>query len=399
MVASTLYKVRSRACGAAGLVCAVLALPPANARAEDTPLLAWDASYVADVSTVAEGPDKDTAALGYASLSADLSLEKAAGWRGARLFVHGIATMGDRPNDIAGTIQGIDNIEAPEHRAKIYELYLEQRVAGGAGTVRLGFSDLNAEFYATDSSALLMAPAFGIGSELAATGPNGPSIFPSTALMARVRYETASGTYVQAAVVNAEAGVIGDSSGIPPLFGKGALAIAELGSLHRGKIALGGWIYTEKQEDIRFLTPAGDPVPKQAFGFYALFDQLLAGNDDRGVNLFARVGLSDGATTPFTGGWQAGLLAHGVIKGRPDSQLSFGMNQAFLSHRYRDNAADAGIATRRQESALELTYADKLFAWLTVQPDVQYIWNADRLAGGDHALVFALRFKASAAGH
>lgn len=213
--------------------------------------------------------------------------------------------------------------------------------------------------------------------------------------MARLHLETTAGAYAQAAVINAEAGVIGDAGGVRPLFGRGALVIGEIGTRHRGQLALGAWHYTAKQEDIRLLSSSGDPQRRQAYGFYALFDHPVWGNDERGVNLFARAGISDGVTTPYTGGWQAGLLARGLIKGRPDSQLSLGMNQAFVSGRHRQNAADLGQTMRRRETAAELTFVDKPVSWLTVQPDFQYIWNAQNGPNTGHAMVVTVRLRFS----
>jgi len=289
--------------------------------------IAWDAEYVGDVMAVAQGPATGTRYVDYLTLSTDVSLDKAVGWQGARLFLHGIASLGSQPNDLAGAIQGIDNIEAPDRRAKLYEAYLEQEFAGGRLNLRLGLSDLNTEFYVTDSAGLLLAPAFGIGSEVAATGSAGPSIFPSTAPMARLRYQSEKGTYAQFGVFSVEAGVPGDIGGIRPLFDQGALLIGEVGAAINGKIGIGGWTYTHKQDDIRVLTLAGDPEQRQAYGVYALLDQRLAGSDESGLNFFARIGISDGQTSPFSGGWQAGLLAKGMIPGRPESQLDTSKNR------------------------------------------------------------------------
>jgi porin len=119
--------------------------------ADTEKLLTWQADYVADGSGVVQGPITGTRYTGYASLAADASLEKSFGWQGAHVFLHGIASTGGRPNDLAGTLQGINNIEVENNRAKLYELYFEQHFGNGNQTFRLGFSDLNSEFYATDS--------------------------------------------------------------------------------------------------------------------------------------------------------------------------------------------------------------------------------------------------------
>ncbi len=379
---------------------ALISTSPAFAEDDKAPgPLTWEAEYVSDISGIPSGPATGMRYTGYASLAADLSLDEAIGWRGARVFAHAIGSVGGRPNDLAQTIQGIDNIEVSENRAKLFELYLEQQVVDGT-TLRLGFSDLNAEFYKTEASGLLVAPAFGIGSELAATGPNGPSLFPSTALTARLRHEFGTGGYAQFAVINAESGVIGDAAGVKPLFGKGALLIGEIGTTQvgsrEGKLGIGGWTYSSKQEDIRLTTPTGDPQRNQAYGFYLIAERVIVGNADRGIILFGRAGFSDGTSTPYDGGWQAGLTASGVFASRPESQISLGVNQAFLSNRFRQNGADNGQFIRPHETGLELTYSDNLAPWLSVQPDLQYVWNGERGPATSQTVVIGLRIRLTA---
>ena len=61
-----------------------------------------------------------------------------------------------------------------------------------------------------------------------------------------------------------------------------------------------------------------------ARGVYLVMEYgLIGANDDpRQVTGFARVGLSDGLTTPFKAGWQAGLLVDHVFASRPASAFS-----------------------------------------------------------------------------
>lgn len=348
--------------------------------------LTLDAEYITDLVAVTQGDDSGVARVDYMSLGAGLDLDRAIGWRGAHLFVQGIAATGGTPNDLAGTVQGINNIEVPEKRARLFQFWVEQALPGG-GNLRVGFSDLNEEFYATDAAGLLIAPVFGIGSELAATGPGGPSIFPSTAAMARLRIEREDGAYVQMALVNAEAGVPGDRGGIRPLLRQGALAIAETGLPGPVRLTLGAWTYTRRQDDTRDLGPDGAPLRRHARGLYALAEGGLV----RNVTGFVRAGVSDGDTAAFSGGWQAGFLASPALASRPDSLLSFGVHQGFLATKFRANEADQGRRTGRAESALELTYADKPAPWLTIQPDIQYIRLACRPAGCADAVIGTLR--------
>lgn len=357
------------------------------------PALNLGVSYTADVTgTVSGGLAKRGRVLDDLQISADLDLDQAIGWKGASAHVLLLNNSGATPNDDAGTLQGVDNIEVSRQRTRLFEAWVEQGF-GDKGSVRAGLYDLNSEFYSNDSAGLLIAPAFGIGSELAATGPNGPSIFPSTALAVRARWTPSEHVYAQAAVLNANAGVLGDPGGVHTSFDNGVLVIGEAGWQGRGKVAVGTWRYSDKQDDIRSLTPAGDPVHATAQGAYVLLERQLTGNGDEAVRkttAFARLGVSDGDTTAFKGGWQAGVLVEHVLESRPDSAFSLGVNQAFLSGKFRDNAFDAGQRLQRSESAIEVTYSDKIGP-VTIQPDLQYVKDPGADGGVGHALVAILR--------
>jgi porin len=88
--------------------------------------------------------------------------------------------------------------------------------------------------------------------------------------------------------------------------------------------------------------------------------------------------VSDGDTTDFKGGWQAGLLVQHVFDSRPHSAFSIGFDQGYFSGKARANVADAGTEFGHAEGGIELTYADT-FGPFTIQPDLQWIHNP----GGD----------------
>lgn len=362
--------------GAAGL--ALGGVTPADAQER---AIEVEAEYRVDIAGVAaDGSKLHGFGLDDLNVSATADLEKLAGWRGAVFYADLLNNLGERPNDLAGTLQGIDNIEVARPRLRVFEAWIEQKL-GAATTIRAGLYDLNSEFYASEASGLLIAPAFGVGSEIAATGPNGPSIFPTTALAVRVDQRFGKAGFVRAAVLNATAGTLGEGHGAAFDFGHGVLLIGEGGiEADGGKLALGAWGYTRRQDDIAAVDALGNPLRRDARGVYAIVEKTLGDPEGaRAVSLFARAGISDGRTTPFKGGWQAGLLVTRLVPGRPDSQISFGANQGYLSDGYRDTLRAGGVRTRPAESAVELTYSDKLTAFLTLQPDLQLIWDR----GGD----------------
>lgn len=372
---------------------AMVAAGAAQAQESSSP---WtlEATYTADVTGVLSGgPVRAGRFLDNLDLIVDGDLGQAMNWQGATLHLYLLNNSGAAPNDVAGTLQGVDNIEVSRQRARLYELWVQQAFADGRGSVLAGLYDLNSEFYSTESAGLLIAPPFGIGSEIAATGPNGPSIFPSTALAVRLKFTGSNGTYVQTALVNAKASTIGDPHGPDTHMDRGALAIAEAGVGEGRHIAAGAWRYTRKQDDIRDLTASGDPARNDAYGAYVLAEQPLVdgGEQGRSATAFLRAGVSDGDTTVFGGGWQAGVLVARPLPGRPDSAFSIGVEQGMLSRKGRDSLRDQGLNPARAESSVEITYSDKLHSRVTLQPDLQVIRHAGGDRDADTEIVGALR--------
>ncbi|HVJ03572.1 MAG TPA: carbohydrate porin [Sphingomonas sp.] len=366
----------------AALGCALLA---PGAHAQEGPDLT--AAYTMDVVGVAaEGEDK-VFWLDNLDLVAELPLTST-----TRAHADVLVNLGGKPNDRAGTLQGVDNIEVASHRVRLFEAWIEQQLDAHS-TLRAGLYDLNSEFYSNDAAGLLMAPAFGVGSEIAATGPNGPSIFPSTALGVRLDRSFAGGGFARAAVLNASARTFGDPGGVDVDFHNGALVIGEAGAAGKhGKIGIGAWTYTRRQDDLVAVDAAGDPLRRRAQGAYVIAERPFGDPEGQGaVSAFVRAGISDGKTTPFRGGWQAGMLVTKLWAGREDSQFSFGANQGYVSRGYREILRGEGVRTAAAESAVELTYSDKLAKWLTLQPDLQLIFNAGGDADAKPVLVAGLR--------
>ncbi|QQV77858.1 carbohydrate porin [Sphingomonas aliaeris] len=361
------------------LLCSVVSAMPfamgADAAAQvETPTIDVQATYQLDGVAISEkGAGEQIYGLDNLSLTATIDLDRLIGIGGMTGHIHVLNNLGGNPNNRAETLQGIDNIEVGSQRLRLLEAWIEQRI-GDRTTVRAGLYDLNSEFYSNEAASLLIAPAFGVGSEIAATGPNGLSIFPSTALSVRVDRRIGNSGYGRIAVLNANAGTIGDAQGVNLTFDDGALLIGEAGLERGGKIAVGAWTYTRRQDDVRDVDGDGRPVPRKAHGAYLLGElPLIASDSGRAVAAFARIGVSDGKTTSFSGGWQAGLSMQRTFAGRADSTVSIGLNQAYLSRRYRANRSDAGIDTVGAETAFEITYSDRVHRHLLVQPDFQIV--------------------------
>lgn len=373
----------------AALAGALAAVLPSPARA-DAPV-ELSATYTADLAaTVSGGFDRKARYLDNLDLVADADLDRLIGWDGAVLHVDVLNNMGKRPNDSAGTLQGVDNIEVGEAALRLFEAWIEQKI--GNASLRAGLYDLNSEFYANDAAGLLIAPPFGIGSEFAATGPNGPSIFPSTALGARLRLPLGESGFAQFAAINAKGSTLGDDDGVDFSFDDGLLLVGEAG--HSGEVlhaSAGVWAYTEKREDIFETDLAGDPLRHRAWGAYGVLDARMAQWGERELRGFLRAGFSRGQTTPFAHGAQAGVLLAPVFATREDSAFSLGAHYARISSHFRDSLRAAGETAAPSEYALEATYSDRVLPFLLVQPDIQMIVNPGGIDNAPTAVVATLR--------
>lgn len=312
---------------------------------------------------------------------------KAFGSDGTTLFIYLLNNNGGRINDLVGSNGGIDNIEAPTHAFKLYQAWIQQNFWDDKLSILAGLHDLNSEFYVTDTSGLFLNPTYGIGTEMAATGDNGPSIFPVTSLGVRVAVQPTDNTYVMAAIYD---GVPGDTDNprgthIQIDENDGALLVGEAGVRDDtfGHFGIGAWKYTAKRPDQ--FDPA---LMKHSQGLYALADTSLYNQDGRNLSAFARVGFTAGDVEQFKSNWSVGVVASGFVATRPDSQIGFAVSR----NRNADKFKDVNAPVDSHETQYELTYSDKLMPWLTIQPDLQYTVNPGTDPAADNAWTAGLRF-------
>lgn len=360
-------------------------------QAANRPIEITGEAIVDAVGNLAGGRDRAVRLLSNVSISGDVDLASLGLWKEARAHVELLDNRGGRPNDGSATLQGVDNIEVPKPGLRLFEAWVEQDLPGGA-SLRAGLYDVNSEFYTNDSASLLLAPPFGVGSELAATGPNGPSIFPSTALSVRAFVPLdRNGTFLRAAVINARASTLGDDAGVDISFKDGLLLIAEAGGVSQWlRWSLGGWAYTHNPENIYEIKPDGSAMHRASYGAYAVLERDLRPSRNSLLTMFLRLGLSDPHTTPYQGSVQAGFHMSPAWPGRKSSRVSLGIAHAFVNDHFRavqrsENRDPAN------ETTLELTFSDQIFDNLAIQPDLQWIQHPGGLADSPAALVAVLR--------
>ena len=358
---------------------------PGEINEEQAPFII-DVTYTADLWRAARGGVREgTRYLDNLDIVAEANLERLIGWLGAEVHVYSLYNNGKSLNELMGDAQVASNIETGVQAFRLYEAWIDQRISGKA-SIKLGLYDLNSEFDALDSSGLFMGSAHGIGTDISQSGLNGPSIFPSTSLAARVEVEPAQGWKLRAAVLD---GVPGDSArpkrtAIKLGNGDGALIIGEVEvPIADGKLLFGHWRYTARFDNWTGGRKGGND------GWYLRGERQLKAEPNepgQGLSGFFRLGIADGSINPFNHFASAGLNYTGLFDGRDGDQLGFAAAAALTSKEYRLTSTQA-----KSETVFELTYRASVADWLTIQPNVQYVLNPGADPTRHNALAFGLR--------
>lgn len=230
---------------------------------------------------------------------------------------------------------------------------------------------------------MFVHPTYGISAELAGTGKNGPSVFPTSSFGIRLKTEPVPGYYLQAITLD---GVPGDPANPEDTFikfneGDGALNVIEGGfplsspdHAHNNKLALGMWQYTTRFGDILDVDSNGNPVQRISRGVYAMVEKVLQyvpNSTEAQIRSFLRIGRTEGDTTQFDLAISAGLVFTGLFPGRGQVELGIAYAQERNSDKYR--IASGNMV--HSERSFELGYRYRALPGFIVQPFVQYLRN------------------------
>jgi porin len=390
---------------------------PAHAAAadeSDTPAARLTFDYdAASVSNLSGGIAQSSTYIGNLHLRGLFDLDRAWAWHDTRFFLDALWIHGGNPDAAPGDALGVDNLAAP-HRAQIEEAWIERNFAGDRVSLLAGLYDINTEFYRSQSGGLFLNSGLGIGTELGASGVEGPSTFPRTSLGVRFAYKPSENTVLRAAVLDGVPVIRPDGRVRAFESGDGELYLMELASLDRptqtqnkdqrwrigrnamlpayqGKLAIGAWHYTTRFER---LDPVDPRPPTTASGAYAIVDRVvahLAGDDGRPVSLFAQVGVGDPTVERFGKSASFGVVSMGAFSSRPNDEIGLAFVTARNGSPYLRQQNDARLV--RAESSVELTYLAQIGASFALQPDLQYVIHPNTDRSIPDAWVFSLRLE------
>ncbi len=374
------------------LICSTIAQADTQSRHGDDIIIAVDrveneqaalqihAAYTADIWYNDGGAENGWRYLDNLDVTAELDLERAIGWKGATAFIYGLYNNGHSLSELTGDGQTVSNIETGEQAVRLYEAWIEQEF-GASSSVKIGLFDLNSEFDALETSSLFINSAHGIGSDIAQTGENGPSIFPVTSLAVRIQTQMADGLTVRAAILD---GVPGDPD-LPSRtiikLNDGALVIGELDWISgNSRILAGAWGYSKKQDRL-------DGSDKSTSnGYYLRGETLLHEGVQGNISAFARIGVASDDVHPY-----GFFLSGGVAAEFGEKHMAgLAVAHARSSDISRSLLADPDL-TLETETAIELTLASQISKNLSIQPSIQYIINPGASKGLPDALAVGMR--------
>ena len=347
---------------------------------------------------------------GRFEFSVDADLQKLIGWTGAaaHVTVFQIYDSGRNVAENAGSISDPSNIEALP-TTRVFTAWFEQNF-GSLASVRVGQLAADDEFLASETAGGLLNGTFGWADITAANMINGGPAYPLATPGVRVKINASKELSLLAGVFSGDPA--GANCTIDPQrcnyhgttfsFSGGALWMGELQyRVNQGKGAaglpgtykLGLWYQTADFPDQQFgVMHSGN------WGIFGVIDQTVWQAGERSMSLFLRGGYAppDRNLVSYYVDGSAGFK--GLLPGRSDDVLTFGVAYAKISSDAIAADRAAGNAVHSEEVVFEVSYAAQLAKWWIVQPDLQYIYHPN---GGqnpdnpalrlDHAFVAGVR--------
>ena len=342
-------------------------------------------------------------------LVVDADLEKAVGWSGAAFHANAYQINGSGPSrSYVGNLMAVSNVEAlPSTR--LYEAWVEQKFADGKIALRAGQLGADTEFVVSTYASLLINGTFGWPAITGTDLPSGGPAYPLATPAVRLGFYPTDKVSLLVGLFNGDPAGSGNPNpqvanrhGLNFRVQDPAFVISEVQVKYgddksptglSGTAKLGAWTHFGRFADQRYdaaglslASPAAGPALMRQgdYGVYGVVDQQvyrLADDPAKGVGLFARVAGAPGDRNLVDFYADAGVLATGMIPGRPDDALSVGVAYARISRAAagldQDMIAYTGSIgpVRSYEGLLEATYSAQIVPGWTLQPNVQFVFH------------------------
>lgn len=301
-------------------------------------------------------------------------MERIIGLAGGSVVFYGLGNNGDDPNDYIGSAHGITNIAAP-NTWKIYNFFYEQVLFDGDLSMLIGTYDYNSEFDVKETSRFFLNPSHGIGTEIAQSGENGPSIFPTASFGFRIKARPFGDTYIMGVILDGVPGNPNTPKGTHIILNRddGILASAEAGVESEPasaepytKLGAGFWYYTDNYSHLasNFTN----------WGAYFLFDRVIYSEEaspEQGLSIFGRMGIAGDEYNDLDYYIAGGFVYKGLLPGRDDDMFGIAFASAHNTFQYMQEHPKIDIF----EHNIEMSYRFQISPAVAFQPNLQYIMS------------------------
>jgi porin len=386
--------------------------PSGNASKDPREALA-DAGYQFSMTYIGEGLANVSGGMrtgaiytGRLDLGTTIDLEKVAGWTGATFHANMFQIHGDGlSRSYIGNLMLVSGVEAlPSTR--LYEFWIEQKLAGGKLAVRVGQQASDVEFFDSSYDDIFINSALGwpgiTGINLPGGGPSPPLAVPGV----RVKAELSSRITAYLALFDGSASPpgpddpqISNPHGLlfrvndPPWWIGQLKYKFEIGESKLPATVTGGaWYHMMSFADQRFSADglsladpdsSGDPRwLRRNNGLFMVYEQLLARaapGSDQGIAFFLRASVSPSDRNLVSTYLDGGFLFTGFSAQHPNDKFGIAATYAKISDSARALDRDVQIFTgtpypiRDYEAILEVTYQHEVKPGFQLQPVFQYI--------------------------
>jgi porin len=321
------------------------------------------------------------------NVNATLDSKKIAGFDGGTLFVN-FRNQNGLHHSLDGAFGSTSHLYSPA-RTELSEAWYEQKLLDDKIRVRLGKIDANTEFANVANGGEFLND-FGGFSPTILSFPTDPDpafgvdafFYPTQHLYAGV------GAYDGSLAEGRLTGLLGPAKALHP---HSEFLIAETGATwtapggRDGRAGVGVWHHTAD------LARFDGGTDRGATGPYLTVDQTLwrknpdQDDDKRGIAMFALAGYANPEISAANFQIGGGVKWTGMIESRADDVMGIGADYIKLS-----SVAGSGF-DRFDEVTVETYYKMRLTAWLSVQPDLQFIHNPGGISSQHDAVALTVQ--------
>jgi porin len=367
----------------------------------------FSATYIGEIlGNVSGGMRTGVIYTGRLDLGTMIDLEKVAGWTGATFHANMYQINGDGlSRSYIGNLMLVSGVEALPS-ARLYEFWIEQKLAGGRLAIRVGQQASDVEFIDSSYDDIFINSALGwpgiTGTDLPGGGPSPPLAVPGI----RVKANLSDTITAYLALFDGSAAPslpqdpqISNQNGLllrvndPPWWIGQLKYQFEIGqSKLPASITGGGWYsmmsFADQRlsvEGVSLADPnsSGQPAMlRRNEGLFVVYEQMLsraAPDSDKGIAFFVRASVSPSDRNLISSYFDGGVLFTGFSTSRPNDKFGVAATYARISDAAQELDRDTQLFTgtpypiRDYEAILEVTYQAEVRENFLVQPVFEYI--------------------------